>query len=104
MWFIDLDVDIDINTQNIACLGKAVPVLNKQHVSNIWGSIHSKVKQHWGWVKESVAYKKKLVHLFFRGKQPIPFFFISTTALLLLLIWAAPQTFQMDIFVRLGTN
>ena len=31
----DSDVDIDINTQNIACLGKAMPILNKQHLSNI---------------------------------------------------------------------
>ena len=33
----------------------------KQHLSNIWSSIHKKVKQHWGWNKKSVAYKKKLV-------------------------------------------
>ena len=31
----------------------------KQHVNNIWSSIHEKVKQHWGWVEKSVAYKKK---------------------------------------------
>ena len=29
----------------------------KQHLSNIWSSIHEEVKQHWGWVKNSVAYK-----------------------------------------------
>ena len=23
-----------------------------QHLSNIWGSIHEKVEQHWGWVKK----------------------------------------------------
>ena len=28
------------------------------HLSNIWSSIHEKVKQHWGWVEKSVAYKK----------------------------------------------
>ena len=33
----------------------------KQHLSNIWSSIHEKVKQHWAWVEKSVAYKKKLV-------------------------------------------
>ena len=33
----------------------------KQHLSNIWSSIRKKVKQHWGWVKKSVAYKKKRV-------------------------------------------
>ena len=30
----------------------------KQHLSNIWRSIQEKVKQHWGWVEKSVAYKK----------------------------------------------
>ena len=30
----------------------------KQHLSNIWSSIHEKVKQHWGWTEKSVAYKK----------------------------------------------
>ena len=24
----------------------------KQHLSNIWRSIHKKVKQHWGWVEK----------------------------------------------------
>ena len=45
----------------------------KQYVSNIWRSIHEKVKQHWGWVEKklcllkkrclqkSVAYKKALL-------------------------------------------
>ena len=32
----------------------------KQHLSNIWSSIHEKVKQHWAWVEKSVAYKKSL--------------------------------------------
>ena len=30
----------------------------KQHLSNIWSSIHEKVKQHWGWVEKSVDYKR----------------------------------------------
>ena len=38
----------------------------KQHLRNIWSSIHKKVQQHWGLVekkkKKSVAYKKKLVY------------------------------------------
>ena len=29
-----------------------------QHLSNLWSSIDDKVKQHWGWVEKSVAYKK----------------------------------------------
>ena len=32
----------------------------KQHLSYIRNSIHEKVKQHWGWVKKGVAYKKSL--------------------------------------------
>ena len=33
----------------------------KQHLSNIWSSVHEKAKQHWGRVEKSVAYKKKRV-------------------------------------------
>ena len=29
-------------------------------LSNIWSLIHVKVKQHWGWIKKDVAYKKNL--------------------------------------------
>ena len=32
----------------------------KQHLSNIWGSVHKNVKQHWGWAEKSVAYKKSV--------------------------------------------
>ena len=32
---IDLDVDMDTNVQNIPCLGKIVPICNKQHLNNI---------------------------------------------------------------------
>ena len=32
----------------------------KQHLSNIWSSTHEKVKQQWGWVEKSVAYKKRV--------------------------------------------
>ena len=41
----------------------------KQHLSNIWSSVHEKVKQHWDWVKKSVAYKKsKYQNLVFNGR------------------------------------
>ena len=33
----------------------------KQHVSDIWSSIHEKFKQHWGWVEKDVAYKKACI-------------------------------------------
>ena len=39
------------------CLGMVMLV----HLSNIWSSIYEKVKQNWGWVEKSVAYKKKRV-------------------------------------------
>ena len=32
---MDLDLEIDTNIQNIACLGKIIPTCNKQHLSNI---------------------------------------------------------------------
>ena len=41
------------------CLTMMMLTCNKQHLSNIWGSIHEKVNQHWGWVEKSFAYKKK---------------------------------------------
>ena len=31
----------------------------KQHLSNIWSSIHEKVKQHWGWVEKKALLVKK---------------------------------------------
>ena len=33
--YIDRDVDIETNKENIACLGKTMPLCNKQHLSNI---------------------------------------------------------------------
>ena len=44
----------------LACLGKAMYLYNKQHLSNIWGSIHEKVKQHWGLDEKSVSYEKSV--------------------------------------------
>ena len=32
------------------CLSIMMAVCIKQHLSNIWSSIHEKVKQLWGWV------------------------------------------------------
>ena len=41
----------------------------KQHLSNIWTSIHAKIKQHWGWVEKSVASKKsEIISQYFRKK------------------------------------
>ena len=41
------------------CLSIMMVICIKKHLSNIWNSIHEKVKQHWVWVEKSVAYKKK---------------------------------------------
>ena len=32
----------------------------KQHLSNIWSSIHEKVKQHWGWVEKKCCLIKSV--------------------------------------------
>ena len=33
-----------------------------QHLRNIWGSIHEKGKQHWGWIEKKPCIYKKSVH------------------------------------------
>ena len=38
--YIDQDVDIETNIENLACVGKTMSLCIKQHLSNIWGSIH----------------------------------------------------------------
>ena len=44
------------------CLSIMMVISIKQHLSNIWGSIHEKVMQHWGWVeRKSLAYKKTCI-------------------------------------------
>ena len=43
------------------CVSIMIAICIKQHLNNIWNSIHKKVKQHWGWVEKSVAYKEKRV-------------------------------------------
>ena len=34
------------------CLSIMMLTCTKQHLSNIWSSIHEKVKQPWGWVEK----------------------------------------------------
>ena len=44
------------------CLNMMMLLCIKQHLRNIWSSIHEKVKQHWDWVdKKSIAYKKACI-------------------------------------------
>ena len=40
------------------CLSMVMLTCIKQHLSNIWRSIHEKVKQHWGWVEIKHCLKK----------------------------------------------
>ena len=42
------------------CVSEILPLCIKQHLSKVWSSIHEEVKQHWGWVEKSVAYKKSV--------------------------------------------
>ena len=42
------------------CLSIIMLICIKQQLSNIWTSVHEKVKQHWGWVAKSVANKKSV--------------------------------------------
>ena len=45
-------------------LGMMMVIFNKQHLSNIWSSIHEKVKQRWGWVeKKRCLYNKACISL-----------------------------------------
>ena len=43
------------------CFSMTMFICIKQHLTKTWSSIHEKVKQHWGWVEKSVAYKKLVV-------------------------------------------
>ena len=47
---------------NHKCLSMIMLICMKQHLSNTWGSIHEKVKYHWGWAEKRVAYIKKRVY------------------------------------------
>ena len=38
--YIDQGLDIETNLENKARLGKTMYVFNKQHLTNIWGSIY----------------------------------------------------------------
>ena len=38
--YIDQDLYMETNIENTACLCKTMSLCNKQHLSNIWGSIY----------------------------------------------------------------
>ena len=52
-----------IYTEYEMCLSKMMVLCVKLHLSNIWNSIHEKVKQHWGWVGKKRWLPKKWVAL-----------------------------------------
>ena len=41
-------------TEYKKCFSMMILICIKQHLSNIWGSIHEKVQRQWGWVEKSV--------------------------------------------------
>ena len=43
------------------CLCMIMIICIKQNLSNIWSSIHEKIKQHWGWVEKNGCLLKKSV-------------------------------------------
>ena len=47
------------------CLSIMMVIYIKQHLSSIWSSIQEKIKQHWGWVEKSVAYKRACIWLIY---------------------------------------
>ena len=56
---IDLGQHINKNMLNKEYLSMATILRIKQHLSNIWSSIHGKVKQHRDWVKKIPLLIKK---------------------------------------------
>ena len=48
--------------KNKMCLSIMTVIYIKQYLSNIWSSIHEKIKQHWGWAgKKAFLYKKAFI-------------------------------------------
>ena len=52
----------------IKCYGKIRSLYIKQHLSNIWGIIPYKAKQHWGLVEKRRCLLKKRVIVFEKQK------------------------------------
>ena len=51
------------------CLSITIVICIKQHLSNIWSSVHEKVKQHWGWLEKKALLIKK-VYILISLKHP----------------------------------
>ena len=55
------------HTNYKTCVSMMMLICIKQNLSKIWSSNHEKGKQHCGWVKKSVAYKKSMYLVCFTG-------------------------------------
>ena len=87
----------------------------KQHLSNIWSSIHEKVKQHWGWFQKR-RYKKVcillapimkayLIHFLFRREFEVIFAWIVKKSVFLVQIsWILKLWFEDWPFKRIFTR
>ena len=79
IWFITVKMRLEMKSRSNRCginkprprygheyttyimrFSKMKVICIKQPWSNIWSSSHEKVKQHWGWVKKSIAYEKNV--------------------------------------------
>ena len=81
------------------CLSIIMVLCVKQRLSNIWSSIHEKIKQYWGWVeKKALLISKKSVYWFFLVESfllPLIFRFKNETSLKVLMqIWKSSWMFR----------
>ena len=58
------------------CLNVMILIYIKEHRSNIWSSIHKKVKQRWCWVGKKALLIKKICNLFLSGVIKFSFHYI----------------------------
>ena len=60
---IDLGLDMDTTILSIKlCPSLTMLMSIKQQLSNIWSSIHDRVKEHWGWAGKKVFLIKKRIY------------------------------------------
>ena len=53
----------------LMCLSVMTVICTKQYLSNIWNSIHEKVKQHWGWAGKKAFLRPSQVNFLVRVRQ-----------------------------------
>ena len=64
---------MDTNIVDIKCLSMMMLIRIRQNLSNIWSSIHEKVKRHWGWVEKKALLLKKSVQSILSQVFLLPF-------------------------------